>query len=43
MARDEVYETTVNCHAYKENVALKRLDIGNDRVEVEYEDGHTDV
>lgn len=40
MAREEVYEFTVNCHAHKEDVQLTNIDIGEDRMEVTFEDGH---
>ena len=43
MARQEDYEAIVNCSVYKEDVAIKRIDMTPRRVELEFEDGHKEV
>ncbi len=39
MARKEEYDLAIECHVYDEDVMLTSIDIGETRVEVEFEDG----
>lgn len=43
MAKEEIYEATINCSVYKEDVEIKRIDITPGRVDLEFEDGHKEV
>jgi|GEM_PF-6667453 len=43
MARDEKYETILNCSVYREDIEIKRIDITTDRVDLEFEDGHKEA